>query len=149
MRILAIESSCDETAAAVVDDLMQVHANIVYSQVDHAAFGGVVPELASRAHMRSMVFTIRQALREANVTWEDLSGIAVTKGPGLVGSLIVGVSLAKGIAMATDKPIVGVHHMEGHIFSNLITQKIEPPFFNSVSFRRPYRANMCREAGFI
>lgn len=128
MRILAIESSCDETAAAVVDDLMQVHANIVYSQVDHAAFGGVVPELASRAHMRSMVLTIRRALIEANVTWEDLSGIAVTKGPGLVGSLIVGVSLAKGIAMATDKPIVGVHHMEGHIFSNLITQKIEPPF---------------------
>ena len=128
MRILAIESSCDETAAAVVDDLMQVHANIVYSQVDHAAYGGVVPELASRAHMRSMVLTIRRALIEANVTWEDLSGIAVTKGPGLVGSLIVGVSLAKGIAMATDKPIVGVHHMEGHIFSNLITQKIEPPF---------------------
>tara|TARA_B100001250_G_scaffold151760_1_gene130226 strand:+ start:1228 stop:2241 length:1014 start_codon:yes stop_codon:yes gene_type:complete len=128
MHLLSIESSCDETAAAVVDESMQVRANIIYSQSDHAAFGGVVPELASRAHMRSMVFTVREALREADVTWEDLSGIAVTQGPGLVGSLIVGVSVAKGIAMATGKPLIGVHHMEGHIFSNLIAQKIEPPF---------------------
>jgi len=128
MYILSIESSCDETAAAVVDDSMQVHANIVYSQSDHAAYGGVVPELASRAHMRSMVFTVREALRTADVTWDGLSGIAVTHGPGLVGSLIVGVSVAKGIAMATRKPLVGVHHMEGHIFSNLIAQRIQPPF---------------------
>ena len=128
MHLLSIESSCDETAAAVVDESMQVRANIIYSQSDHAAFGGVVPELASRAHMRSMVFTVREALREADVTWEDLSGIAVTQGPGLVGSLIVGVSVAKGIAMSTGKPLIGVHHMEGHIFSNLIAQKIEPPF---------------------
>jgi N6-L-threonylcarbamoyladenine synthase len=128
MYILSIESSCDETAAAVVDDSMQVYANIVYSQSDHAAYGGVVPELASRAHMRSMVFTVREALRTADVTWDGLSGIAVTHGPGLVGSLIVGVSVAKGIAMATRKPLVGVHHMEGHIFSNLIAQRIQPPF---------------------
>ena len=128
MYILSIESSCDETAAAVVDDSMQVHANIVYSQSDHAAYGGVVPELASRAHMRSMVFTVREALRTADVTWGGLSGIAVTHGPGLVGSLIVGVSVAKGIAMATRKPLVGVHHMEGHIFSNLMDCRMTRPF---------------------
>ena len=120
MLVLSIESSCDETSAAVVDDFFSVRANIVYSQLDHAPYGGVVPEIASRAHMRTMVTTIRQAMMEAAADWGDLSGIAVTRGPGLVGSLIVGVSAAKGIALACNKPLVGVHHMEGHIFSNLI-----------------------------
>ena len=128
MLVLSIESSCDETSAAVVDDLFSVKANIVYSQLDHAPYGGVVPEIASRAHMRTMVTTIRQAMMEAAADWDDLSGIAVTRGPGLVGSLIVGVSAAKGIALACNKPLVGVHHMEGHIFSNLIEHRIETPF---------------------
>jgi len=128
MLVLSIESSCDETSAAVVDDLFSVKANIVYSQLDHAPYGGVVPEIASRAHMRTMVTTIRQAMMEAAADWDDLSGIAVTCGPGLVGSLIVGVSAAKGIALACNKPLVGVHHMEGHIFSNLIEHRIETPF---------------------
>ena len=128
MLVLSIESSCDETSAAVVDDRFSVKANIVYSQLDHAPYGGVVPEIASRAHMRTMVTTIRQAMMQAAADWDDLSGIAVTCGPGLVGSLIVGVSVAKGIALACNKPLVGVHHMEGHIFSNLIEHRIETPF---------------------
>lgn len=128
MLVLGIESSCDETSAAIVDDFFFVKANIVYSQLDHAPYGGVVPEIASRAHMRTMVTTIRQAMTEAAVNWDDLSGVAVTHGPGLVGSLIVGVSVAKGIALACNKPLVGVHHMEGHIFSNLIEHRIETPF---------------------
>ena len=128
MLVLGIESSCDETSAAIVDDFFFVKANIVYSQLDHAPYGGVVPEIASRAHMRTMVTTIRQAMTEAAVNWDDLSGVAVTHGPGLVGSLIVGVSVAKGIALACDKPLVGVHHMEGHIFSNLIEHRVETPF---------------------
>ena len=128
MLVLSIESSCDETSAAVVDDFFSVKANIVYSQLDHAPYGGVVPEIASRAHMRTMVTTIRQAMMEAAADWDDLSGIAVTCGPGLVGSLIVGVSAAKGIALASKKPLVGVHHMEGHIFSNLIEHRIKTPF---------------------
>ena len=128
MLVLGIESSCDETSAAIVDDSFFVKANIVYSQLDHAPYGGVVPEIASRAHMRTMVTTIRQAMTEAAVNWDDLSGVAVTHGPGLVGSLIVGVSVAKGIALACDKPLVGVHHMEGHIFSNLIEHRVETPF---------------------
>lgn len=128
MLVLSIESSCDETSAAVVDDHFSVRANIVYSQQDHAPYGGVVPELASRAHMRTMVTTIRQAISQAAVEWDDLDGIAVTRGPGLVGSLIVGVSAAKGIALACNKALVGVHHMEGHIFSNLIEHRIATPF---------------------
>ena len=128
MLVLSIESSGDETSAAVVDEDFAVKANIVFSQQDHAPYGGVVPEIASRAHMRTMVTTIRQAMTEADVDWDDLSGIAVTRGPGLVGSLIVGVSAAKGIALACNKPLVGVHHMEGHIFSNLIEHRVETPF---------------------
>ncbi len=128
MLVLSIESSCDETSAAVVDDRFAVKSNIVFSQQDHAPYGGVVPELASRAHMRTMVATVRQALSQSETDWTDLDGIAVTRGPGLVGSLIVGVSVAKGIALACGKPLVGVHHLEGHIFSNLIEHDIEPPF---------------------
>ena len=128
MLVLGIETSCDETAAAIVDESYAVHANIIYSQQDHARYGGVVPELASRAHMRTLVPVVREALQTAGIGWADLGGVAVTRGPGLVGSLIVGLSLAKGLALANDKPLIGVHHLEGHVFSNLVEQPVEVPF---------------------
>ncbi len=128
MLVLGIETSCDETSAAVVDENYRVYSNIVLSQQDHAIYGGVVPELASRAHMRALIPVIQQAFEEAAISLGELDGIAVTRGPGLVGSLIVGVSVAKGIALASGKPLVGVHHLEGHIFSNLIENKVETPF---------------------
>ena len=128
MLVLGIETSCDETAAAIVDESYSVHANIIYSQQDHARYGGVVPELASRAHMRTLVPVVREALYAAGIGWADLGGVAVTRGPGLVGSLIVVLSLAKGLALANDKPLIGVHHLEGHVFSNLVEQPVEVPF---------------------
>lgn len=128
MLVLGIETSCDETSAAVVDAIYAVRANVIYSQQEHAAFGGVVPELASRAHIRALVPVVRAALAQAGVELGGLDGIAVTRGPGLVGSLLIGISLAKALALATDKPLIGVHHLEGHIFSNLIEHRIEPPF---------------------
>ncbi len=128
MLVLGIETSCDETSAAIVDSQFNVKSNIILSQQDHAVYGGVVPELASRAHMRSLVPVVNQALRTADISWSELDGIAVTRGPGLVGSLIVGVSAAKGMSLACGKPLVGVHHLEGHIFSTLIENKVETPF---------------------
>jgi len=128
MLVLGIETSCDETSAAIVDNQFDVKSNIVLSQQDHAIYGGVVPELASRAHMRSLVPVVEQALFAANTSWNELDGIAVTRGPGLVGSLIVGVSAAKGMSLACGKPLIGVHHLEGHIFSTLLENKIETPF---------------------
>ena len=128
MLVLGIETSCDETAAAVVDESYAVHSNIIYSQQDHARYGGVVPELASRAHMRTLVPVVREALQEAGIDWAALDGVAATRGPGLVGSLIVGLSLAKGLALAQDKPLYGVHHLEGHVFSNLVEHQVEMPF---------------------
>ena len=128
MLVLGIETSCDETSAAVVDEGYHVHSNIVYSQQEHARYGGVVPELASRAHLRVLVPTVREAVASAGIELGDLDGIAVTRGPGLVGSLIVGLSLAKALALALKVQWVGVHHLEGHIFSNLIEHPLEPPF---------------------
>ena len=128
MLTLGIESSCDETAAAVVDSSGAVCSNIVWSQQEHALYGGVVPELASRAHVRAIVPVIQAALTTAGVSLTDVEGIAVTRGPGLVGSLIVGVNAAKGLALATGIPLLGVHHLEGHIFSNLIENRIDGPF---------------------
>ena len=128
MLVLGLETSCDETAAAVVDESYAVHSNIIFSQQDHAPYGGVVPELASRAHMRALVPVVRQALATAGVGWEEVDGVAATRGPGLVGSLIVGLSLAKGLALARNKPLVGVHHLEAHVFSNLVAAQIEVPF---------------------
>ena len=127
MVVLGIETSCDETAAAVVDDEFKVHSNVVSSQLEHARFGGVVPELASRAHVRAIVPTIREALHVADMDVCNLDGIAVTKGPGLSGSLVVGVSAAKAISVATNLPLIGVHHMEGHIFSNFIEHELSFP----------------------
>ena len=128
--ILAIESSCDETAAAVVRNGREVLSNIIFSQIDlHTLYGGVVPEIASRKHIEKINQVIEQALKEANVTLDDITAVAVTYGPGLVGALLVGVSAAKAIAFAAGKPLVGVHHIEGHICANYIENKeLEPPF---------------------
>ena len=120
-RILAIESSCDETAAAVLADGARILSNIVSSQVDlHAKYGGVVPELASRAHVEKIVPVVREALAAASVAFPDLDAIAVTRGPGLVGSLLVGVSYAKALAWSLGKPLIGVNHLEGHIHAVLL-----------------------------
>lgn len=127
--ILAIESSCDETAAAVVKNGRTVLSNIINSQIDiHTEYGGVVPEIASRKHIENINPVIEMALKEANVTLDDITAIGVTYGPGLVGALLVGVAEAKAIAFAAKKPLVGVHHIEGHISANYIENKdLEPP----------------------
>ena len=128
--ILAIETSCDETAAAVVRNGREVLSNVISSQIDlHTLYGGVVPELASRKHIEKINQVITQALNEAETTLEEITAIAVTYGPGLVGALLVGVSAAKAISFAAEKPLVGVHHIEGHISANFIENKeLVPPF---------------------
>lgn len=130
IKILAIESSCDETAAAVVVNGRNVRSNIISSQIDlHTLYGGVVPEIASRKHIEKINQVIEQALYEAEYTLDDMDAIAVTYGPGLVGALLVGVAEAKAISYAKKKPLIGVHHIEGHICANYIENKeLEPPF---------------------
>ena len=130
IRILAIESSCDETAAAVVENGRTVLSNVISSQIDlHTLYGGVVPEIASRKHIEKINQVITQALTDAGCTLDEMDAIAVTYGPGLVGALLVGVAEAKAIAFAANKPLVGVHHIEGHICANYIEHKeLEPPF---------------------
>lgn len=130
IRILAIESSCDETAAAVVKNGREVLSNVISSQIAiHTLYGGVVPEIASRKHIEKINQVIEEALKEADTTLERIDAIAVTYGPGLVGALLVGVSAAKAISFALEKPLVGVHHIEGHISANYIENKeLEPPF---------------------
>jgi N6-L-threonylcarbamoyladenine synthase len=116
MRVLGLESSCDETAAAVIDDGTIVRSDVVASQHDvHARYGGVVPELASRAHIQNVVPVVRAALDDAGCELASIDGIAVTNAPGLIGALLVGLQTAKALAWATDKPLVGVHHLEGHL----------------------------------
>lgn len=128
--ILAIESSCDETATAVVKNGREVLSNVISSQIAlHTLYGGVVPEIASRKHIEKINQVIEEALKEAEVTLDDIDAIGVTYGPGLVGALLVGVAEAKAIAYAAGKPLVGVHHIEGHIAANFIEHKeLEPPF---------------------
>lgn len=128
--ILAVESSCDETAAAVVRNGREVLSNVISSQIAlHTQYGGVVPEIASRKHIEKINQVIREALHEAGMELADMSAIAVTYGPGLVGALLVGVSAAKAISFASGIPLVGVHHIEGHISANFIENKdLEPPF---------------------
>ena len=128
--ILAIESSCDETAAAVVRNGREVLSNVIYSQIAlHTEYGGVVPEIASRKHIEKINQVIEQALTDAEMKLEEMTAIAVTYGPGLVGALLVGVSAAKAISFASGIPLVGVHHIEGHISANYIENKeLEPPF---------------------
>ena len=128
--ILAIESSCDETAAAVVRNGREVLSNVISSQIElHKLYGGVVPEIASRKHIEKINQVIEEALRTAGVTLDDLDAVGVTYGPGLVGALLVGVAEAKAIAYAKNLPLIGVHHIEGHISANYIENKdLEPPF---------------------
>jgi len=130
MNILAIESSCDETSAAVVQNGRKVLSNIIASQIEiHKKFGGVVPEVASRAHVEVISSVVEEALSKAEVTLEDIDAVAVTYGPGLVGALLVGLQYAKGLAYAIKKPLIGVNHIEGHISANFIQyEDLEPPF---------------------
>ena len=130
IKILAIESSCDETAAAVVVNGRDLRSNVISSQIDlHTLYGGVVPEIASRKHIEKINQVITQALSEASMTLDDIDAIGVTYGPGLVGALLVGVAEAKAISYAKGIPLVGVHHIEGHISANYIENpELEPPF---------------------
>ena len=126
MRVLGIESSCDETSAAVVVDGTIILSNVIASQIEiHARYGGVVPEVASRQHLLAIIPVIEKAMHEAGVTWGDLDGVAVTAGPGLAGSLIVGVNAAKAIAFARNLPLTGVNHLEGHIYANWLIENAE------------------------
>lgn len=129
MKILGIESSCDETAAAVVENGRKVLSNIIATSLEeHKLYGGVVPEIASRRHAESISGVVKEALEQADCTMADIDAIAVTYAPGLIGALLVGVNFAKGLALATDTPLVSVHHIRGHIASNYISSDIEPPF---------------------
>lgn len=130
IHILGIESSCDETAVSIAKNGREVLSNVISSQIKiHEKFGGVVPEIASRKHLEAIDNVFEIALKEANVTIDQIDAIAVTKGPGLVGALLVGLSYAKALAYATNKPLIGVHHIEGHVCANYITNKdLEPPF---------------------
>ncbi len=135
-RILAIETSCDETAAAVVESGTTILSNVIASQIDlHAKYGGVFPEVASRKHIEVIQTVVEQALQEAHMGIDDVDCIAVTRGPGLVGSLLVGVNMAKGIALGRNKPLLGINHIEGHIYSLWLTEaadKIEFPILSLV-----------------
>lgn len=129
MKILGIESSCDETACAVVENGRKVLSNVVATSLEeHKLYGGVVPEIASRRHAESISGVVEEALAQANCTIDDIDAIAVTYAPGLIGALLVGVNFAKGLALATDTPLVPVHHIRGHIASNYISNDVEPPF---------------------
>ena len=130
MHILAIETSCDETAAAVVYNGRTIKSNIISSQIElHKIFGGVVPEIASRKHIEKINVVIKEALKEANVTLDQIDAVGVTYGPGLVGALLVGVAVAKAIAFAKKLPLIGVNHIEGHIYANYVEYSdLEPPF---------------------
>lgn len=124
MKILGIETSCDETAAAVVENGKRIMSNVIASQLDiHARYGGIVPEVASRQHLLAIVPVVEKAMAEAMVSWQDIDGIAVTFGPGLAGSLLVGVNAAKAIALANGLPLVGVNHLEAHICANWLEEE--------------------------
>lgn len=129
MKILGIESSCDETAAAVVEDGRRVLSNIIATSLEeHKLYGGVVPEIASRRHAESISGVVKEALEQAGCTMADIDAIAVTYAPGLIGALLVGVNFAKGLSFAADTPLVPVHHIRGHIASNYISSDVKPPF---------------------
>ena len=131
MKVLGIESSCDETAAAVVEDGFRLLSNVVNSQIDiHKHYGGVVPEIAARSHIEAINPVINEALEQAGCTWEDIDAIAVTYAPGLIGSLLVGTLAARTLAITHKKPIYAVHHVEGHVYANFITEQKAPLSFN-------------------
>ena len=126
--ILGIETSCDETAAAVVKNGNNILSNVVASQIEsHKRFGGVVPEIASRHHVEQMTLVLEEAISQADVAWEEIDAIAVTEGPGLVGALLIGVNAAKALAFAKSKPLVGVQHIAGHIYANRFEEEFEFP----------------------
>lgn len=134
MNVLGIESSCDETAAAVVTDGRTIRSSVIWSQVAiHAPYGGVVPEIASRNHLQSIVPVVQEALSRADVTLADIDGLSVTIGPGLIGSLLVGVQFAKALALATGAPLVGVNHLEGHVMAAFLVSDREPPTYPFVA----------------
>src|SRR5690349_21106912 len=134
MRILGIETSCDETAVAVVRDGSGIEANLIASQTDlHARYGGVMPEQASRAHLRAIIPTLESALEQARVDWDGIDAIAVTHGPGLAGALLVGVNVAKGLAFAQRKPLLGINHLEGHVYANWLNLTGDTPGFPLVA----------------
>ena len=130
VRILALETSCDEPAASIVENGRTIVSNVVFSQIDlHALYGGVVPEIASRAHVEACDRVIDEALKEANMSLQDVDALAVTHGPGLVGALLTGVSCMKGLSYAADKPLIHVNHIEGHVSANYISNpELTPPF---------------------
>lgn len=126
--ILAIETSCDETSVAVIQDGKHILSNVISSQIEvHQRFGGVVPEIASRKHVEVITLMIEQAIAESGMKLKDLSAIAVTQGPGLVGALLVGIVAAKTLAMALDLPLIGTHHIAGHIYANQLVHELEYP----------------------
>ena len=134
MKVLAVESSCDETSVAVVEDGREVYSNVIASQIDtHKKFGGVVPEIASRQHVEAINTVLKEGLDQAGVKLSDIDIIAATKGPGLIGALLVGLSAGKALALATGKPFVGVNHIVGHVCANYISFKnLEPPFIGLI-----------------
>ena len=134
MKVLAVESSCDETSVAVIEDGRKVFSNVIASQIDtHKKFGGVVPEIASRQHVEAINTVLKEGLDEAGVSLKDIDIIAATKGPGLIGALLVGLSAGKTLALATNKPFVGVNHIVGHVCANYISFKdLEPPFIGLI-----------------
>jgi len=126
--IMGIETSCDETAVSIVQNGREILSNVVASQIEsHKRFGGVVPEIASRHHVEAITLVIEEALRQADKSFEDIDGIAVTEGPGLVGALLIGVNAAKAVAFAHDIPLLGVHHIAGHIYANRLVEELEFP----------------------
>ena len=132
--ILGFESSCDETAVSIVTNGRKVISNIVFSSANlHKIYGGVVPEIASRKHVEVLPYVLDQAITKAGITRDQIASIAVTKGPGLVGSLLVGVSAAKALALIWQKPLYGIHHLTGHIAANYLTYpELEPPFLSLI-----------------
>jgi N6-L-threonylcarbamoyladenine synthase len=134
-KILAIETSCDETAAAVVEDGLHIRSNVVASQIDiHRRYGGIFPEIASRQHILALPTVVQDALTQAHTDWNDLDAVAVTYGPGLAGSLLVGVNAGKGLALSLDRPLIGINHLEGHLYSNWLETdgEVARPHFPSI-----------------
>ena len=146
MNILAVESSCDETAVAIVRDGRQVLTDCIASQVDlHRLYGGVVPEIASRKHIEAIYGLADQALKNANMTRRDIDAVAVTYAPGLIGAVLVGVNFAKAAAFAMDKPLIPVHHIRGHIAANYLAYpELEPPLYDSSD---SYRTGTASQTG--
>ena len=149
MLLLGIESSCDETAASVVENCTTLRSSVIASQaMEHRKYGGVVPELASRRHCENILATVQQALDEAGVTVEMLDGVAVTYTPGLIGALLVGVNFAKGLAYAAGKPLIPVHHIAGHIAANYLAHPaLKPPYLCLVVIRCSWKCRTTRYSG--